>query len=539
MDKAQEKFKTGRKDAEKFAAACNGIKVGAEQAGKGAEKAAGGLGKFASSIVRIAKYRLIRTALKELVAGFKEGLQNAYQFSKGIGGELAASMDALSVKTQTMKNQLGAAFGELLISITPILLRFIEIVRAAANAIAQFFAALGGRGTYLKAVDATADMNKNLGGAGKAAKELRRQLMGFDEINRLDAPSDPSGGGGGADASAWNNMFEESPIPEWMQNLGARLKELLPTLTTIAAIIGGISFARHIGEVLGWGEAFAGVTKKLLGIAIAIAGAVLLWDGFSDALNNGVDWGNLAEMLAGATLLVVGLGTAFGSTGAMIGLLIGGIALCVVGIREWIQTGEASIPVLTAISVGVLAIGGAIALMTGSWIPMIIAAVGAAVVWIVGKWDTIKQKWSEMWNNILNSLIDYVNAILDWIRPVLQGIDAIVGFFGGRSNLGGAHINNIPAPAAYATGGMPEDGLFMANHGELVGQFSNGNTAVANNEQIIAGIERGVYNAMTSALAGQNNGNRDIRVYLDGKEIGAATRRYERNTNRATGVALA
>lgn len=495
------------------------------------------MGKFASSIIRIAKYRLIRTALKELVAGFKEGLQNAYQFSKGIGGELAASMDALSVKTQTMKNQLGAALGELIINITPILLRFIEIIRTAANALAQFFAALGGRGTYLKAVDATADMSKNLGGAGKAAKELRRQLMGFDEINRLDAPSEPSGGGGGADASAWNNMFEESPIPEWMQNLGQRLKELLPTLTTIAAIIGGISLARHLGEVLGWGQAFDGVMKKLLGIAIAIAGAILLWDGFSDALNNGVDWGNLIEMLGGTLLLVIGLGTAFGTTGAAIGLLIGGIALCVVGIREWIKTGQASVPVLTEISVGVIAIGAAIALLTGSWIPLVVAAIGAAVVWIVGKWDTIKEKWSEMWNNILNSLIDYVNAILDWIRPVLVGIDKIVGFFGGNTNLGGAHINNIPAPAAYATGGMPEDGLFMANHGELVGQFSNGNTAVANNEQIIAGIERGVYNAMTSALAGQNNGNRELRVYLDGKQITNAVTKNQISMSRATGVA--
>ena len=48
---------------------------------------------------------------------------------------------------------------------------------------------------------------------------------------------------------------------------------------------------------------------------------------------------------------------------------------------------------------------------------------------------------------------------------------------------------------AYAQGGFPEDGLFMANHGELVGQFSNGKTAVANNEQIVEGIQSGVYAA--------------------------------------------
>lgn len=54
---------------------------------------------------------------------------------------------------------------------------------------------------------------------------------------------------------------------------------------------------------------------------------------------------------------------------------------------------------------------------------------------------------------------------------------------------------------AYAAGGFPEDGLFYANHTELVGQFSNGRTAVVNNEQIIEGIKRGVKEAVAEALS--------------------------------------
>ena len=168
LTKVTDGFKESTKDAERFATACNSIKTGAEQAGKGAEKAAGGLGKFASSIVRIAKYRLIRAALKE-------GLQNAYQFSKGIGGDLAAAMDAMSTKSLTMKNQLGAAFGQVLTNIMPVILQLISVVTKAANAITQFFALLGGKSTYLKAVDSTGQMTKNLSGGAAAAKELRRQ----------------------------------------------------------------------------------------------------------------------------------------------------------------------------------------------------------------------------------------------------------------------------------------------------------------------------------------------------------------------------
>ena len=48
--------------------------------------------------------------------------------------------------------------------------------------------------------------------------------------------------------------------------------------------------------------------------------------------------------------------------------------------------------------------------------------------------------------------------------------------------------------------------MFYANHNELVGEFSNGRTAVANNGQIVEGIKSGVYSAMMSALATQDFG---------------------------------
>ncbi|MDE7446171.1 MAG: hypothetical protein K2N15_10805 [Lachnospiraceae bacterium] len=73
---------------------------------------------------------------------------------------------------------------------------------------------------------------------------------------------------------------------------------------------------------------------------------------------------------------------------------------------------------------------------------------------------------------------------------------------------------NIPK---FATGGFPEDGLFMANHGELLGKFANGRTAVANNEQITTGIENAVYRAMMSVMqsgAFGNNGNIMVNAVL-------------------------
>lgn len=48
---------------------------------------------------------------------------------------------------------------------------------------------------------------------------------------------------------------------------------------------------------------------------------------------------------------------------------------------------------------------------------------------------------------------------------------------------------------AHARGGFVEDGLFMANSREIVGKFTNGKTAVANNAQIVGGISAGVAKA--------------------------------------------
>lgn len=48
----------------------------------------------------------------------------------------------------------------------------------------------------------------------------------------------------------------------------------------------------------------------------------------------------------------------------------------------------------------------------------------------------------------------------------------------------------------------------MANHGELVGQFSNGRTVVANNKQIIAGIEGGVERAGARVLQAKQQKSR-------------------------------
>lgn len=73
----------------------------------------------------------------------------------------------------------------------------------------------------------------------------------------------------------------------------------------------------------------------------------------------------------------------------------------------------------------------------------------------------------------------------------------------------------------YATGGFPEDGMFLANHNELVGSFNNGKTAVANNMQIVDGIKQGVKEAMVESRGTQSASTQlSGDVIINGKKAG-------------------
>lgn len=64
----------------------------------------------------------------------------------------------------------------------------------------------------------------------------------------------------------------------------------------------------------------------------------------------------------------------------------------------------------------------------------------------------------------------------------------------------------------FASGGFPEEGPFYMNRGEIVGKFSNGKTAVANNQQITEGIKQAVMEGMTQVMMNSNTGGNSAPV---------------------------
>lgn len=148
------------------------------------------------------------------------------------------------------------------------------------------------------------------------------------------------------------------------------------------------------------------------------------------------------------------------------------------------------------------------------------------------------------YNNIKSGLGGVISAFSDTFG---EASNAAIGQYNSMaSKMSAATVNGKKAMALsqvpmlkYANGGYPEDGMFfLANHHELIGQFSNGRTAVANNEQIIAGIEGGVARGMAQALmssasvtGGQNGQPVQVVINVDSETLYRTTLRGQNKYN--------
>lgn len=475
------------------------------------------LQKMISSLKRIAFYRIIRSIIKNIGQAFNEGMQAAYLFSSGIstsGHRFAEAMDNIKSSGNAMKGQLGSAFIALYAAIAPVLISIINLVTRVADAIAQMLSAFTGS-TYLKANTTAAKFADNMKAGGAAAKEWKNQLLGFDEINRLNEPN--QGGGSSAKNPLDGFAFEDSPIEEKFMRFADNVKNTLQWIKDhmdlikgIALAIGGALLTWKIGSFLSNLTGIPRAMSTVLDLAIAIGGAIMFVVGACDAWKNGVDWDNMALMIGGVALAATGLGLAFGGVAAAVALLIGGIAMLVIGIRDWIKTGELSTQTFWLLEAAIVAVGVALGILIG-WPAALVAGFVAALGVVIYYWDEI-------------------------IARIVTAIQAIKDFFSMKSI--NARVDAATADGSiylqgFATGGFPDEGqLFMAREAgpELVGTMG-GRTAVANNQEITDGIRQAVYDAMTASNA---NGNNDVsvRVYLDSREIKAGQQRL----NRAWGV---
>lgn len=243
--------------------------------------------------------------------------------------------------------------------------------------------------------------------AGDAAEKAKKQLSGLDEMNRWESNDSSGGGGGGSSGIAPKFDLSDQVDTGKIGKIAAVVRELSPYVAAVAA-----GFAA-------WkiGKKFLGNLSKAKQLALAVAGAVLMAINVVDMLKNGINFDNLTGYIIGAAAAVTGLGLAFGVLGGAITAIVAGLVLLGVAIRDATKNGFNN-KNLTAITVALLTIGGAIAIITGAWIPLLIAAMAAAVVWIVAKWTSIKDWFSGLWEKVASGAV----AAWDGIKSAFKSV---------------------------------------------------------------------------------------------------------------------
>lgn len=341
--------------------------------------------------------------------------------------------------------------------VIPIAIKLIRVLTMITLKIAQFIAGIFGKTLKQSAMDAGAlynSMNKTSGASAKAAKSTKKQaknakdtadamaeaegsLASFDKLNVIDSDT-------GSDLSLVPDVDLEDPIDDAIDDLGEidmgpifdfediGLEDDLETIYNWVLAIG----AAILGfQLLKWLTKLTGSLKMAIGILMALAGAAFFVKEYINAWNEGITFEGLLKMLAAVAVMVAGLALAFGPVGAAIGMIVAGVALLTLGIRDLILNGF-SYENFATIAAGLLLIGGAISILTGSWIPLLLAGLAALVLLVVEKWDVIKQFFidlgqkiktffTELWSTIKSTVINIVNSVRSWFTNLGNQIKSI------------------------------------------------------------------------------------------------------------------
>lgn len=279
-------------------------------------KAVSRLGQMIPALNKVANvgiYRAVRTVLSQITNLLKEGVTNAYQFSKAMGGNFATQMDAVNSKYLQLKNQIGSVASEILMAVFPSLTGFMDSAIDFANTLSQIIATLNGKTTYKKAnyvanawQDATA-----------SAKAYKTQVLGIDELNIL---SDDSGSGGSSSSTDYEDMFTYADIDDKWLNKAEEIKSKFEEIKSLAGIIGNAIVAWHISSTLANALQNLGAlsAKQSLGLTLAITGMALEFSGAYDIGKNGLNLKNAISTALGAGALIGGGVLAFGATSLII-----------------------------------------------------------------------------------------------------------------------------------------------------------------------------------------------------------------------------
>ena len=424
-----------------------------------------------TTIASLQEYALakgIETSVSKMTQAEKSLLRYNYIMEKStkIQGDMARTLvtpaNAIRILTSLltqMKRALGNIVSVIVTGFIPYVQALVSIVTDAANAIANFFGfelpeidySSLGTGGYADDLEAGEDA---LGGASDTAKKLKKQLMGFDELNILSNPdSDSSGSDSGGVGGALGGMqpleydflagLDTSKLDETKEKLKKILYYVeLVTLGFTAWKITKLILDLQKATVKAGGlkavlESIGQKGLLFLGVTLAITGFALETDGIISAIKEGLNKVNFAEILGGGGMLVGGaalIGKYFGSAliGSAVGAIIAGVGMLFIGLWDAIKNGLSWLSGLlipagtTLMGAGIGALIGSIGGPMGAFIGVCVGLVIDGIILLVQNWETVSAWFVRAFTTIGQFFVDVWNGIVSVWNTVAEWFDTWV-----------------------------------------------------------------------------------------------------------------
>lgn len=268
--------------------------------------------------------------------------------------------------------------------------------------------------------DIFANADKGLKKANKQAKELKKQIAGFDEVNIMsDNKSSDSGNIAGT-----IKPLEEGQVPKWLDWIVKHGPLIISILGGIAGALGALKLG--IGGI------------KALGIGIMVAGLIYGIQGLLNYLKD-PSWFNFGQIVQGIGVFIVGLGVAVAGLPAIIigacVLILGTILKYWDQIKSFLQGG---IDWLANQSQWIHDNCGD---LLGGLYDMIVGTLQNILKWFDGMFTNMKRTfdglitflkgvftgdWKKVWEGLQQIIIGVFNTITAPIRNVFEIIKNIV-----------------------------------------------------------------------------------------------------------------
>lgn len=455
----------------KFSSMLSGLKTKSKVVGA-LERSFHNLGKRISMVLgnlkRIVLYRSVRAALSAITSGVKEGTNNLVLYSEAMGALDRSfaneTMSAFATKLLEVKNSVGSAAVALLQVLQPAIIAICNAVIRAINLLSQLFRSLKGYGDYMKAKEYVVDYADGLNKASGSAKELKKQLLGFDELNVLNAPS--TGGGGGAEAKDYTEMFDPAPIEDRIARIGNAVQKVAEDFNSVREKVEeniGLVESTASKALLGVGAILALSGANIpLGLGMMAVGAIGLgksltadWSTMDTKLSNtiGAIEGILipAELAVGAILAFSNANVPLG-----IGLMAAGVLQSYATNLNWDNLPNSTKGVITALEsilgVAFLAVGAVLAFSSPTTSPVGIGLMAAGAL-------SLASAASLNWSWITEKVDWVVKNLLGTIAAALLVVGGVLAFSGGNVPLG---IGLLGVGALTLGSSIKEDWSFLS-----------------------------------------------------------------------------